>query len=61
VQRVQALDGVEHVRVADLGIEDLFKDFIKGHKTMTANGSNFSGREKTAAGNMEKSPHNWPF
>jgi ABC-2 type transport system ATP-binding protein len=33
MQRIQALDGVEHVRVNDLSIEELFKDFIKGQKS----------------------------
>ncbi|MGA2797398.1 MAG: ABC transporter ATP-binding protein [Thermoguttaceae bacterium] len=32
VQQVQALDGVEHVEVQDLGLEELFKDFIKGQR-----------------------------
>jgi ABC-2 type transport system ATP-binding protein len=32
VQRVQAIDGVEHVSVIDLGLEELFKDFIRGQR-----------------------------
>lgn len=32
LQRVQAIDGVENVRVVDLGLEELFKDFIRGQK-----------------------------
>ncbi len=32
VQQVEALDGVEHVGVVDLGLEDLFKDFIRGQR-----------------------------
>jgi ABC-2 type transport system ATP-binding protein len=32
VQKVQAIDGVEHVRVIDLGLEELFKDFIRGQR-----------------------------
>jgi ABC-2 type transport system ATP-binding protein len=32
VQKVQAIDGVEHVRVVDLGLEELFKDFIRGQR-----------------------------
>jgi ABC-2 type transport system ATP-binding protein len=32
VQQVQAIDGVEHVNVVDLGLEDLFKDFVKGQR-----------------------------
>lgn len=34
VQQVQAIDGVEHVNVIDLGLEELFKDFIRGQRTM---------------------------
>ena len=33
LQQVQALDGVEHVGVIDLGLEELFKDFIRGQRT----------------------------
>jgi ABC-2 type transport system ATP-binding protein len=32
VQRVQAIEGVEHVRVIDLGLEELFKDIIRGQR-----------------------------
>jgi len=32
VQQVQAIEGVEHVRVVDLGLEELFKDFVKGQR-----------------------------
>jgi ABC-2 type transport system ATP-binding protein len=32
VQQVRAIDGVEQVRVIDLGLEDLFKDFIRGQR-----------------------------
>jgi ABC-2 type transport system ATP-binding protein len=32
VQQVQAIDGVEHVNVIDLGLEELFKDFIRGQR-----------------------------
>ena len=32
VQQVQALEGVEQVRVVDLGLEELFKDFIRGQR-----------------------------
>jgi ABC-2 type transport system ATP-binding protein len=32
VQQVQALDGVENARVVDLGLEELFKDFIRGQR-----------------------------
>ncbi len=32
VQQVRALDGVEHVGVVDLGLEELFKDFIRGQR-----------------------------
>jgi ABC-2 type transport system ATP-binding protein len=32
VQQVRALDGVEHVSVVDLGLEELFKDFIRGQR-----------------------------
>lgn len=32
VQQVRAIDGVENVAVVDLGLEDLFKDFIRGQK-----------------------------
>jgi ABC-2 type transport system ATP-binding protein len=32
VQQVEAIAGVENARVVDLGLEDLFKDFIRGQK-----------------------------
>jgi ABC-2 type transport system ATP-binding protein len=32
VQQVRAIDGVENVAVADLGLEELFKDFIRGQR-----------------------------
>jgi ABC-2 type transport system ATP-binding protein len=32
VQQVQAIDGVEHAVVLDLGLEELFKDFIRGQR-----------------------------
>ena len=32
VQQVESLDGVENARVVDLGLEDLFKDFIRGQR-----------------------------
>jgi ABC-2 type transport system ATP-binding protein len=32
VQQVGAMDGVEHVSVVELGLEDLFKDFIRGQR-----------------------------
>jgi ABC-2 type transport system ATP-binding protein len=32
VRQVQSLAGVENARVVDLGLEDLFKDFIRGQK-----------------------------
>ncbi len=31
-QQVRAIDGVEHVGVVDLGLEELFKDFVKGQR-----------------------------
>ncbi|MEN6407162.1 MAG: ABC transporter ATP-binding protein [Thermoguttaceae bacterium] len=33
LQQVRALDGVENAVAADLGLEDLFKDFIRGCRT----------------------------
>jgi ABC-2 type transport system ATP-binding protein len=33
VQQVQSLEGVEHVEVHDLDLEELFKDFVKGQRT----------------------------
>ena len=32
MQGLQAIDGVEQVRVVDLGLEELFKDFIRGQR-----------------------------
>lgn len=32
VQQVRALNGVEHVEVLDLGLEELFKDIVKGQR-----------------------------
>jgi ABC-2 type transport system ATP-binding protein len=32
VQQIQAQEGVEHVEVLDLGLEDLFKDIVRGRK-----------------------------
>jgi ABC-2 type transport system ATP-binding protein len=32
VRQVESLDGVESARVVDLGLEDLFKDFIRGQR-----------------------------
>lgn len=32
VQRIQAVEGVQHVGVVDLGLEELFKDFIRGQR-----------------------------
>jgi ABC-2 type transport system ATP-binding protein len=32
VQQLQAMDGVENVGVVDLGLEELFKDFIRGQR-----------------------------
>ncbi len=32
VEQVGALEGVEHVSVVDLGLEELFKDFIRGQR-----------------------------
>lgn len=34
VQRLRAQDGVDHVEVIDLGLEDLFKDYIKGRRAL---------------------------
>ena len=33
VQQVRAIDGVERADVIDLGLEELFKDFIRGQRT----------------------------
>ena len=32
VEQVRAQSGVEHVEVLDIGLEDLFKDFVKGQR-----------------------------
>ena len=32
VQQVRAIDGVENADVIDLGLEELFKDFIRGQR-----------------------------
>jgi len=32
LQQVRELNGVEHVEVLDLGLEELFKDFVKGQR-----------------------------
>jgi ABC-2 type transport system ATP-binding protein len=32
VQRMKALEGVEHVEVIDLHLEDVFKDFVRGRR-----------------------------
>ena len=32
VQQIRADDGVDHVEVIDIGLEDLFKDFIRGQR-----------------------------
>jgi ABC-2 type transport system ATP-binding protein len=32
VQQIQAQEGVDHVKVIDLCLEDLFKDFVRGRK-----------------------------
>jgi ABC-2 type transport system ATP-binding protein len=32
VQQVRALNGVDHVEVIDLGLEDVFKDIVKGQR-----------------------------
>ncbi len=32
VEQVRTLNGVEHVEVLDLGLEELFKDFVKGQR-----------------------------
>ena len=33
VQEIGALDGVEHTEIIDIGLEDLFKDFVKGQRS----------------------------
>ena len=35
VQQIQAQEGVDHVEVIDLSLEDLFKDFGRGRKAMS--------------------------
>ncbi|MBN2295603.1 MAG: ABC transporter ATP-binding protein [Pirellulales bacterium] len=35
VRQIQDQEGVDHVEVIDLGLEDLFKDFIKGRKVVS--------------------------
>ncbi len=35
VQQIRAQEGVDHVEVLDLGLEDLFKDFIRGRKAVS--------------------------
>ena len=32
VQELRAQDSVEHIEVVDLGLEDLFKDFVRGQR-----------------------------
>jgi ribosome maturation protein Sdo1 len=32
VQQVRAMSGVDHVEVIDLGLEDVFKDIVKGQR-----------------------------
>jgi len=32
VQQIRAIEGVEHVSVLDMGLEELFKDFIRGQR-----------------------------
>jgi ABC-2 type transport system ATP-binding protein len=33
LQQISSLDGVENVEVVDIGLEDLFKDFVKGQRS----------------------------
>jgi len=33
VQEIDSLDGIEHVEIIDVGLEDLFKDFVKGQRS----------------------------
>jgi ABC-2 type transport system ATP-binding protein len=33
VQMIGALDGVDHVEIFDVGLEDLFKDFVRGQRS----------------------------
>ena len=35
VEQIRVQDGVDHVEVIDLGLEDLFKDFIRGRKAVS--------------------------
>ena len=35
VQEIGSLDGVDHVEAIDVGLEDLFKDFVKGQRSAT--------------------------
>ena len=32
VEQIRAQNAVDHVEVIDLGLEDLFKDFVKGQR-----------------------------
>lgn len=34
-QQIRAQEGVSHVEVIDLGLEDLFKDFVRGQRAVT--------------------------
>lgn len=33
LQEISALDGVSYAEVIDIGLEDLFKDFVKGQRS----------------------------
>lgn len=35
VQEIGSLDGVDHVEVIEIGLEDLFKDFVRGQRSTT--------------------------
>ena len=35
LEHVRALEGVAHVEVVDIGLEDLFKDIVKGQRATT--------------------------
>ena len=35
VQQIEAQEGVDHVEVIDLGLEDLFKDLVKGQRAVS--------------------------
>ena len=35
VQQIRAEEGVEHVEVIDLGLEELFKDFVRGQRAVS--------------------------